>query len=658
MHRAAPVLLLPLLLAWSTGCAVKRTITVTTRPPDADISIDNAAMGKGKVVHEFEWKDKEDTHTVAVSRLGYKTQEIPLKRDFTEKTLNITLKPQTKRITVNVTPAPAMISIDGKPVSAGPADSLTQELEFTVDPQNRWTTHTLLVERPGYEKIERVITWQEPESTYNLRLEPQKKPLNITTAPPGAQVFLDGEPLGASPINIPIRAFPVDLASDEVIPQKLRVVRPGYDPVEMNIGWDDGKTDYHVDLAAKTKTVRIVTDPPGAVVTVDGKPITAKNGVAAATVQFPPINEKGDLKTYTVTVTKKTADSEWEPQKLTLAWDSGRTDYSVKLKEILTRPVQLLTAELVRTDDGWEMEPASTTTLAMKDVTEGARKEPPLQVTKLPRGTQIDTLSVSPDGSKLLFTALYGSTRQTLRSQMIAVSSDGSGGLDYLSDGKSLEITPSFTPAGDAFVFSSNRAGKRMSVWSMSSAGAPGITQLTSGDTNDLWPSIDSDPKPRLFYQAMVDTRPDPRLYMTQLGTTTRTDLAQMSGAQPRVSPKADAVVFVAVNDKTGKRDIYIMPDRGGIPRNLTNTPDVDEFDPAWNAQATRLAFVSEAGVDEERRQNFDIWVLDMSRPERPVQITTNGSWDDHPQWDPSGNAVYFRSNRGGEWAIWKITVR
>ena len=52
---------------------------------------------------------------------------------------------------------------------------------------------------------------------------------------------------------------------------------------------------------------------------------------------------------------------------------------------------------------------------------------------------------------------------------------------------------------------------------------------------------------------------------MTQLGTTTRTDLAQMSGAQPRVSPKADAVVFVAVNDKTGKRDIYIMPDRGGI---------------------------------------------------------------------------------------------
>ena len=658
MRCKASILLLPLLLLVVGGCAVKRTIAITTQPPDADIRIDGVEMGRGQVIREFEWKDKDQTHTVAVSRLGFKTQEIPLQRDYDSDRLDVALKPESRRVSINVTPVPAVISIGGQPVTAGPADSVSQELEFTVDAQDRWTTHTVTADRPGYARAERVITWQDAESTYTLRLEPQRKDLNITTAPEGAQVFLDGEPLGTSPVNVPARPFPVDLSSDQVIPQKLRVVKPGYDPIEMNIAWDDGKQDYHINLAAKTKTVRITTDPTGAVVTINGKPIEASNGVAAATVQFPPINEKGDLATYEVAVTKKTADSEWEPQKFTLAWDSGRSDYSIKLKEILTRPVRLLTAELVRTDDGWQMEPAVTTTLAMKDVTEGARKEPPVQITKLQAGTQIDTLTVAPDGGKILFTALFGTTKENLRSQMIAVGSDGSGGLDYLSDGKSLEITPSFTPAGDNFVFSSNRAGRRMSVWSMSSTGAPGITQLTSGDTNDLWPSIDSDPKPRLFYQAMVDTRPDPRLYMTQLGTTTRTDLAQMSGYQPRVSPKADAVAFVAVNDKTGKRDIYIMPDRGGIPRNLTNTPDVDEFDPAWNAQATRIAFVSDAGVDEERRQNYDIWMMDMSRPERPVQITTNGSWDDHPQWDPSGSALFFRSNRGGEWAIWKITAR
>ena len=67
---------------------------------------------------------------------------------------------------------------------------------------------------------------------------------------------------------------------------------------------------------------------------------------------------------------------------------------------------------------------------------------------------------------------------------------------------------------------------------------------------------------------------------------------------------------------------------------------------------------VSDAGVDAERHHNYDIWVMDLAHADRPTQITTNGSWDDHPAWDPSGNAIYFRSNRGGEWAIWKISTK
>src|SRR4029453_13338554 len=95
------------------------------------------------------------------------------------------------------------------------------------------------------------------------------------------------------------------------------------------------------------------------------------------------------------------------------------------VKEILTRPVQLLSADLQRTDTGWEITPEISTTIAMKDVTEGAKKEPPLQITKLPRGTQIDTIAASPDGTRLLCTVIFGNTRQTFRSQMIAVHTDG-----------------------------------------------------------------------------------------------------------------------------------------------------------------------------------------------------------------------------------------
>jgi TolB protein len=216
---------------------------------------------------------------------------------------------------------------------------------------------------------------------------------------------------------------------------------------------------------------------------------------------------------------------------------------------------------------------------------------------------------------------------------------------------------PSFTGGGDEIVYSSNRAGKRLSVWSMSTTGQAGFTQLTQGDTNDLWPMIDVDPKQRLYYQALVDTRSDPRLYMTMRGTTIRKDLTHVSGTQPRVSPKADAVIFCALNEKSGKRDLYRMSDNGGAPLNLTNTPDIDEFDPTWSRDGSRIAFVSDRGQDEEKRQNYDVWMLHVDRPQQPVQITTNGSHDDCPAWDPGGQSVYFRSNRGGEWAIWKIDI-
>ncbi|MCS7033950.1 MAG: hypothetical protein NZ561_08135, partial [Phycisphaerae bacterium] len=331
----------------------------------------------------------------------------------------------------------------------------------------------------------------------------------------------------------------------------------------------------------------------------------------------------------------------------------------VGLKEVLTVPVTLFRAQMVRGDQGWVVVPSRTQTIAAKDVTEGSSKEPPLQLTSLPKGTQIDTLTVSPDGQRLLFTILStGRDANEIRSTMVSLRTDGSGGTEFISDGKSLDLMPSFSPGGETILFSSNRTGRRLSICTMSAVGAPGVTNLTSGESHDLWPSMDSDPKPRLFYQALFDTRPDPRLFAAQLGTVARTDLTTMGGTQPRINPKNDAILFASVNEKTGKRDLFRMSDRGGVPENLTNTPDIDEFDAVWNKDGSRIAFVSDRGVDEDQRNNYDIWVMDLARPDQPIQITTNPSHDDCPAWDPSGQFIYFRSNRGGEWNIWKINAQ
>lgn len=655
-------LLLVLSLGLVTGCSTTREITFSAIPSDAELRVDNATIGRGPVVREVTFANAEDVHTFTASRKGFKDQTIELRRDEEKTAYTIALRPQTKKLVFAVMPVPGVLKVvNGQTLAKGDLTrQATAELEFTVDAKDNWTTQRIRAERPNFAPAEIVVNYLDTKSTYVLELQPLKKEVRVTSNPPGADITLDGDLLGKAPVTELSRSFPFDVEAGAFTPRTIRASKPGYDPVEKTISWDDGKTEYTIDLLAKNKTVRIVTEPANAVVEIDGtKYPVDDSGVATAKLDFPPINEQGELKTYNVVVSKKTADSEWYPANFKIAWDNGKSDYSAVLKEILTRPVPMLFTNPQRNDDGWQFLPGTVSTIGYKDTTEGNKRSSPSQLTRLPKGTMIDTLTVSPDGASVLFTILIaGGDKGDFRSQMMLIKTDGSGGPTYFSDGKSLDLTPSFTADGSQIVFSSNRAGRRLSLWQMSAVGAPGMTQLTTGDTNDLWPTIDSDPRPRLYYQSLVDTRPDPRLNMTQLGTVLRTDLTTAGGRQPRVSPKADSVVFTQYNERTGKRDLFVMNDKGGQAQNLTNTPDVDEFDPAWNRDGSQIAYASDRGLDDEKRRNFDIWSMDINNPQAPVQITTNGSWDDNPQWDNTGNNIFFRSNRGGDWNVWKIAVK
>lgn len=645
-------------LAFLTGCVTRREITISASPADAAIAIDGADRGTGPITQKFKFKGADDVHQVSASRLGYTPQTIDLTGSYDKPDLLIQLEPRKKAVTIHITPVPAMVTVDGKPVSDVMIADTTVTLPFTVNERNEWTQHVVQASRQGYQTFEQTIRWEDPASDYTLALDSMRKDLAITTVPPGAQVAMNGQAVGPSPVTLKAVAFPVDPRTGKYLPQKITVSKPGYDPVDQAISWDNARSSYQVELIPKTKIVAIVTNPPGSVVTVDGKDIRSDDaGLAQVHLSFPPVDDQGTLKTYEVKVSKKTADTEWIPEELTLGWDKGKTDYSVTLQEIKTRPVTLLRTRTIRTDEGWQIEPETLETLAMKDVTEGPQAEPPVRITDLPKGTVIDTVNISPDGQWLLFTTLTGKTKNDFRSQIQMTRADGTGQPTMFGDGKSLDLTASFTPDGSEVVFSSNRGGRHMSIWELAANGEGGVTQLTSGDTTDLWPSVDSDPKPRLYYEALVDSRLDPRLYMSQLGTTLRTDLTQSGGTQPRVSPRADSVVFSLVNEKTGKRGIYKMSDRGGGAINLTNNPEFDNFDPVWSKDGNKIAFVSDRGADADGRHNFDIYVLDLLHPDKPTRVTTNGSWDDSPAWDPAGKYLFFRSNRGGTWGIWRVTL-
>jgi Tol biopolymer transport system component len=662
----------PVVLLLLAGCSTTREITISARPSDATIAVDDGAQkGMGRLIATITFKGGSDVHTVKATRPGYQDKTVSLHRDDPANSVEIDLDPFHRLLTFATVPIPADVFVDGSPITSGPVSQASTVQNFIIDDQGNWTHHDVVASRLGWEPAKITVTWTDASPDYVLQLQPKRKDVTITTNPPGAAVSIDGTVVGPGPAVVKALAFPFDNISNEFPQRRVIVSKAGYDPVQRDISWDNGKTDYQIDLIPHRKIVRILTNPGGATVTIDGKTAPAgPDGVPAIQLSYVPVNDAGDLPVFTATISKQTAETEWYPSTLPIPWDDGRSEYSVTLREIMTRNVPLTNVELQRDADGiWQIVPRVVNTVGMKDVSEGPGKEPPTLIFQAPKGSSIGTLAVNPNGGQIVFTLLSGSTKLDVHSQILALDTTGPGSVQEITDGKSLDLMPAFTADGTQIVYSSNRAGRCLNVWRKSLEGAIGIDQLSYGNEQDLWPMIDAAPKPRLFYEVLSDSQPDPQLYMAPVEGSSRTDLATIPVTQPRISPRADAILFTSVNQRTGNREIYRISDHGGAPIEITNDPDSECYDPAWSKDGSMMAFVSDRAyatypvlhdnqVVEERHRNADVWIVDLTHSDKPEQITTNGSVDDCPAWDPSGDYIYFRSNRGGQWGIWKIPVK
>ena len=211
-----------------------------------------------------------------------------------------------------------------------------------------------MASREGWEPAKITVTWTDTSPDYVLQLQPKRKDVTFTTNPPGAAVTIDGTAVGTGPALAKALAFPFDNSSNQFPQKRVIVSKAGYDSVQRDISWDNGKTDYEIDLIPHQKIVRILTNPAGAAVTIDGKPaLPGPDGVPSIQLSYVPVNDAGDLPVFTATITKKTAETEWYPTTIPIAWDDGRSEYSASLREIMTRHVPLTSVEFQRDADGY-----------------------------------------------------------------------------------------------------------------------------------------------------------------------------------------------------------------------------------------------------------------------------------------------------------------
>lgn len=123
--------------------------------------------------------------------------------------------------------------------------------------------------------------------------------------------------------------------------------------------------------------------------------------------------------------------------------------------------------------------------------------------------------------------------------------------------------------------------------------------------------------------------------------------LALTSGVPVQgVSSPSGSIVFASFQPGAygnGASDLFsIRPDGTGL-KMLTNTPDLDEQQPAFSRDGSKLVYRVSDGTFRPSR--FELYTSD-SKGARVTQITSDGWAEESPTWTPDGKQIVFSSNR------------
>lgn len=200
-----------------------------------------------------------DTRTpVQVVRRDYRTASRdlgPLQGELVAFSVKLQEIPPFGSLKVVSVPNGATAILDGKEVGRTP-------LELNGVSAG---DHRLELGLEGFKPLEHTLTvGREKTTELNLVLQRDVKRLRITSVPDGARVWLDDEPVGATPLQ---------LAEVQSGTHSVRVALGGYavETQQIRVRPDQAEQAFAFRLRPLAGNLRIETTPPGATVKVDGQ---------------------------------------------------------------------------------------------------------------------------------------------------------------------------------------------------------------------------------------------------------------------------------------------------------------------------------------------------------------------------------------------------